>query len=233
MSQMALLCGAAAAGDWDKKTALTVNEPFLVPGHTIPAGKYVLKLVDSPGNRHVVRIMNASEDRVIATLLAIPNYRLKPTGNTQFQWWETPRGNPAALRAWFFPGDNFGQEFAYPKGLSARIARETRTIVPTTSAETEAQMKTAPVTAVEPTGEEHELPLTVYRAPDPPLLAQAVPNREQAALPAAAEAPQQLPATASPAFSIGFAGLVSLILGLALSLARPQKIRFVPVRRRL
>ena len=51
----------------------------------------------------------------MTTILAIPNYRLQPTGKTVFTFWETPPGQPKALRAWFYPGDNFGQEFAYPK----------------------------------------------------------------------------------------------------------------------
>jgi hypothetical protein len=33
-------------------------------------------------------------------ILAIPNYRLKPTGASTFQFWETPAGQPRAMRAW-------------------------------------------------------------------------------------------------------------------------------------
>jgi hypothetical protein len=80
------------------------------------------KPVDSLADRHIVRITNQREDEVITTFLAIPNYRLKPTGDSAFQFWEAPFGNPKALRAWFYPGDNFGQEFAYPSGLSAKIS---------------------------------------------------------------------------------------------------------------
>jgi hypothetical protein len=52
----------------------------------------------------------------------VPQVTLAPKGNTTFGFWETPRGNPPALRAWLPPGDNYGQEFVYPKGLAATIA---------------------------------------------------------------------------------------------------------------
>ena len=38
------------------------------------------------------------------------------TGKSVFAFWEVPAGQPKALRAWFYPGEEFGQEFAYPKG---------------------------------------------------------------------------------------------------------------------
>jgi hypothetical protein len=43
---------------WDKKTLLTVWEPLLIPGKTLEPGQYVLKLVDSLSDRHIVQILN-------------------------------------------------------------------------------------------------------------------------------------------------------------------------------
>ncbi len=97
-----------------------MNEPIQVPNKVLPPGTYVMKLLDSPSDRHIVQIFNADENHLFTTILAIPNYRIQPTGKTVFTFWETPPGQPKALRAWFYPGDNFGQEFAYPK--SAAVA---------------------------------------------------------------------------------------------------------------
>jgi hypothetical protein len=66
---------------------------------------------------------------VVTTILAIPNYRLQVTDKTVFQYWEVPAGQPRALRAWFYPGDNFGQEFAYPKQKSKRSFKETQEVI--------------------------------------------------------------------------------------------------------
>jgi hypothetical protein len=121
---------SASADTWNKKTIITVNEAIQVPGKVLQPGKYVMKLMDSPSNRHVVQIFNEREDQLQTTVLAIPNYRLQPTGETEFQWWETPAGQPKALRAWFYPGDNFGQEFAYPKNEAMTIAATQTAPVP-------------------------------------------------------------------------------------------------------
>lgn len=201
-----LLAASAMADSWDKKTILTVSETVSVPGKTLVPGKYVLKLVESQSNRHIVRIMNEREDEVITTVLAIPNWRLKPTGDTQFMFWETPVGNPPALRAWFYPGDNFGQEFAYPKGLAAKIAEVTTAPVPAFPFEQvpqEAELATAPVAPVE-------------RPREPAVVAQAVPPPATPAVAAPEPAPAELPKTGSQAPLVALGGFAALALGIAL-----------------
>ena len=118
-----MIPGAAMADQWNKKTYITVGEPIQVPGKVLQPGRYVMKLMESPSNRHVVQIYNDREDQLQTTVLAIPNYRLQPTGKTEFQWWETPAGQPKALRAWFYPGDNFGQQFVYPNTRATELAK--------------------------------------------------------------------------------------------------------------
>jgi hypothetical protein len=155
----------AVADQWNKKTILTVNEPIQVPGKVLQPGKYVMKLLDSPSNRHIVQIFNEREDQLQTTVLAIPNYRLQPTGKTEFGWWEVPAGQPRALRAWFYPGDNFGQEFAYPKTAAVQIAAVNNTTVPMTSAQTESDLATSRVSEVDKAGTEQELDRQTYNAP--------------------------------------------------------------------
>lgn len=154
---MLALVPSASADQWNKKTYITVSEPVQVPGKVLQPGRYVMRLLDSPSNRHVVQIFNEREDQLQTTVLAIPNYRLQPTGKTEFQWWETPAGQPKAIRAWFYPGDNFGQEFAYPKTEAMKIATVTNQQVPTTYAQTETELTTARVGTVDRAGTEMEL----------------------------------------------------------------------------
>src|SRR5258708_20224381 len=127
----AALAPSARADEWNKKTILTVNETIQVPNKVLPPGMYVMKLMDSPSNRHIVQIFDKDEQHLQTTILAIPNYRLEPTGKTSFQFWETPPGQPKALRAWFYPGDTFGQEFAYPKTAATQIASYAKQPLPT------------------------------------------------------------------------------------------------------
>src|ERR1035438_8745643 len=84
---------SARADEWNKKTILTVNETIQVPNKVLPPGTYVIKLLDSPSNRHVVQIFDGDETHLLTTILAIPNYRLQPTGKTVFVFWEPPPGH--------------------------------------------------------------------------------------------------------------------------------------------
>jgi hypothetical protein len=106
---------SARADEWNKKTVVTFSQAVEVPGKILPAGTYTFQLLDSPSDRHIVQIFNADGSHIIATILAINDYRLQPTGDTVMKFSERPGDSPEALRAWFYPGDNFGQEFVYPK----------------------------------------------------------------------------------------------------------------------
>ncbi len=130
----------ANADVWNKKTVITVRETLRIPTTTLQPGKYVLKLAESASNRHIVQIFNEDESQVLATILAIPNERLEPTGDTVLELWETPKGEARALRAWFYPGDSFGQEFAYPKAEATALTAEVHQEVPALSAEDEAAL---------------------------------------------------------------------------------------------
>jgi len=204
---------SARADQWDKKTILTINEPIQVPNKVLPPGKYVIKLMDSPSDRHIVQIFDGDGMHLITTILAIPNYRLQPTGKTVFGFWETPPGQPKALRAWFYPGDNFGQEFAYPKNAAVQIAAVAKAPDPTTEATQQEEMATALVTSTPPPQEEAQA------APEPaPAPQEATPAPEAA--PAPAPQPQELPKTASPYPLVGLAGLLSLAIFVVLRAVR-------------
>jgi len=232
------------ADSWDKKTVLTTTEPLEVPDcctpdHTVtlPPGEYVIMLVNSLSDRHIVRIFDKDQKVVMTTILAIPNYRLQPTGKTVFQFWEVPAGQTRALRAWFYPGDNFGQEFAYPAQTAAQIAAFTKTPVPAIAVETKAveDLNTVPLVAVDESGK--STTYVAQAAPEPAVPATLQPQPVQADTPVQADPPVQvqaadraetpaaMPATASAMPLAGLAGLVSLALYAALGfLSRRRRL---------
>jgi len=230
---------ALKADQWNKKTVLTVNEAIQVPNKTLQPGKYVMRLLDSPSNRHIVQIFDENDQHLITTVLAIPNYRLQPTGKTQFGFWETPVGQPKALRSWFYPGDNFGQEFAYPKNQAMVIASSVHQPVPTTYAQSESELTTARVGTVDQVGTEKELDKGTYKetprstasdqnqqiarttpqatpAATPEVTPRTTPRSTPRSTPSAsasndtAATPQSLPHTASPYPLVGLLGLLSI-----------------------
>ena len=198
---------AAKADDWDKKTVITFSGPVEVPGvgaQTLPAGTYVFKILDSQSDRHIVQIFNKEETHVFTTILAIPNYRLHATDKTVITFRERAAGEPEALRAWFYPGREWGEEFVYAKTRAIVLAKEVNEPVLATPIELAAApvetLNTAPVEAVAPTGEPVELAQVV----EPPPLA-------------AAATTEELPQTASSLPLIGLFGVLMMGAGIGLS----------------
>ena len=212
---VAVLCllavPSASADDWNRKTVITFSGPVEVPGvgaQTLPAGTYVFKIFDSQSDRHIVQILNQDETHVFTTILAIPNYRLKTTDKTVISFRERPVGQPEALKAWFYPGRQWGEEFVYAKSRAVELAKETNEPVLATPIELAAApieaLKTAPIEAVDPKGEPVELAQVVEA---PPAAAEPV---------TVAENP--LPKTASSLPLIGLMGLAALVAGFGLML---------------
>lgn len=113
----ALLCAtfvmATRADSWDKKTIVTFSDAVEIPGQVLPAGTYVFKLANSTSDRHIVQIWNEDESQILATIQATPSYRFDTPGRTILEFDERLGASPMALRSWFYPGDNTGQEFVY------------------------------------------------------------------------------------------------------------------------
>ncbi|MBK9166851.1 MAG: hypothetical protein IPM24_05230 [Bryobacterales bacterium] len=225
----AIVTPDAKADAWNRKTVVTFSGPVEIPGvhlrgwGVLPAGTYVFKILDSQSDRHIVQILNQDETTVYATILAIPNYRLKVTDKTVITFSERPAGQPEALRAWFYPGRNWGEEFVYPKAKAVELAKITNVPVlftPATlplevvepiespDAPVVTELKRAPVMAVRPTGEEVQVAQVV--TPPPP----AEMRVETAQV--AREPERMLPETASTLPLMGLFGLIALGAAFAL-----------------
>jgi LPXTG-motif cell wall-anchored protein len=222
---LALLALAFPAGvkadEWNKITKVTFSAPFEIPGvgaQILPAGTYVFKLLDSLVDRHIVQILNERQDHVYSTILAIPNFRLQTTDKTVMTFKERAAGQPEAIRAWFYPGNRWGQEFVYPKKRAIELAKltnqpvlamptelETNVVAPIKSADEPpvVALKEAPIEAVKPSGE--TVAMTEVVEP-PPVETAAVKSTEKS-----------LPKTGSQLPLLGLIGLLSIAAGLGLS----------------
>jgi hypothetical protein len=163
----ATLLPNAQADTWNKKTVVTFSQDVEVPGKILPAGTYTFQLLDSLSDRHIVQIFNADGSHIIATILAINNYRLEPTGETVMKFSERPGDSPEALRAWFYPGDNFGQEFVYPKVRAIQLAQVAKVPVPAVTADDldDKVIRTIPIVAVTPDQKEVEVTKVIQTTP--------------------------------------------------------------------
>ena len=97
---------------------MTFDAPVEVPGvgaQILPAGTYVFKIFDSQRTGTSSKFSTKPKTTCYTTILAIPNYRLRATDKTVMKFKERAEGQPEAIRAWFYPGHQWGEEFVYPK----------------------------------------------------------------------------------------------------------------------
>jgi len=209
----------ATADEWNQRTTFTFSGPVEIPGRVLPAGTYVFKLADSSSDRNIVQVFGKNEKNLYGTFLSIPDQRLRPAGKPIITFDERAAGSPEAVRAWFYPGDNFGHQFVYPKDKAVSLAKANNTPVASMPNELAVNitkpsatvnephvvaMRMAPLKAQMPTQEELDI-ADVFAADS---LA-----TDQPSLPA------ELPKTSSPLPLIGLVGLLSLSVALGLRLA--------------
>ena len=238
---VAVMCGlvlsltASMADESNKRTILTVSQTVQIGDATLQPGRYVIKLLDSQSERHVVQIFNATQTHIIDTVIAVPIQRVTPRGHTTFTYYETPAGSVQALRTWYYPGDSVGQQFLEPKHhemLTAGTAvvsqplafdEETAASSATVTQASNDQPSAAPPAADQQSGEQQSADRQATEpAPAQTEVAQnttpAPTNDTAAQSPAPADQPAsqpatQLPQTGSSYPEIGLLGL--MLLGLA------------------
>jgi hypothetical protein len=218
----AVLVPRSAATEWDKKTEVEFKRPIEIPGMVLAPGKYVIRLMDSQSDRHIVQFYNANESHLYATVLTIPDERLQPPEKVIITFEERASAAPEAIKAWFYPGDPIGEEFVYPRPRAMQLAETTKQNVlampPTmekhvaesakpAGASSIAEMKKLPVTAVTP--EKKEIQLAQAMKPKAP---------ESHSVTSPASAPvQTLPKTASDLPVICLIGGALIALGIGLN----------------
>lgn len=185
-----------------------------IPGVVLPAGTYIVKIVDLLGDRHVVRFYSEDESKVYATILGIPSFRFEPTEDSAFTFYEAELNQARALHNWYYPGHRYGIEFVYPKTEAAEIASFAQESVPAFVEPgpfwhediTPAEVEQEAVEAVTPEGHEVELATAL------PETTPAAPEFEESYV----EPAPALPRTGTAFPLIGFIGLCAAGVGLTL-----------------
>jgi hypothetical protein len=207
------------ADTWNKKTKVTFSGPVQIPGPStsagvvsLPAGTYVFRLLESNSDRHIVEVTNLREDKVYSTILAINDYRINASSKTVMYFSERKAGAPMAIKAWFYPGDNYGQRFVYPKVQATQIAAVVNQPVPSHTVEVIEKTKYVAVPVYIQTPAKQEVayaPATLEKHD-----ATDTAGTDGEAVKAPAAAAEKLPKTASPVQFLGLLGLLMLALSL-------------------
>jgi hypothetical protein len=187
--------------EWNNKTILKLTEPMQIEGVLLQPGTYVFKLMDSMANRHVVRIMNEEETKVIATIIGTPHYQFEPSNKTQMDFWEAQSVTPPAVKTWQYPGEMYGLSFKQPP--PAQVAS--------------ALPPPPPPAAVEPPP-----PAPQVTPPPPPAPEVTPPPAPEPQAPA--PPPVELPRTASSLPLLAMLGFASMSISGILRIMRSRKL---------
>ena len=123
------LTTTSRAADVIKQTPFSINEPFEIPSMMLEPGNYVFKLIEREPQRNVldvfetVQLWTSDETRLLSTMLTMPNYDQPTTDKTVFTFFDRGPKQPKALRIWFAPGRNYGQEFVYPQLQAVELGK--------------------------------------------------------------------------------------------------------------
>ena len=206
---LALPLSTAAQGPVNQDTFFTFSQDVELPNKTLPAGKYLFQLADSPSNRHIVKVMSADRKEIFATLLAIPFYSNdRPSDEPQVRFMETPapgsNGSSSttpsagtnAIKIWFYPGNSVGHEFIYPRSQAMRLASRTGSPVLTTKSDTEIEATVADtdLSRVDRAGTDTAVSIEASNRPSTAATAEAQATPTPAPAPRTTETAQTAPA---------------------------------------
>ena len=191
----------AHADDFTKLSLLTFSGPVDVPGMTLAAGTYRFELADPTTGRRVVKVADKDGKKTYGMFISIPNQRMTPSDKPVVMFKEAVAGAPPAVQAWFYPGETFGYEFAYPHDQALRIAKANHQPVlaytnhasaSSTDEERMTSMKSAEVARID----ENDRPISTDQAL----------KESSAARPATTTATRPAPTTATPATTTATTG---------------------------
>jgi hypothetical protein len=206
-----LMTKPAAADDWNKRTEFQFSVPVEIPGKVLTPGEYVFELANDQAERNMVKVFSedsSGKESLVATLLVISDYVRNAPDKPTIHFEEGHSRTPDVIQSWFYPGDNTGWEFVYPKGQSFEASAKMMPAPAPLATAAAPSLPPAPQIqeaglASEPAALEGAELVAQNRAPDPP------PAQETDSQ---SSADRVLPETA------GYSGL-ELIAGLAMSAA--------------
>jgi hypothetical protein len=119
----------AQADNWNQRTEMYFSQPVEIPGIVLPAGSYWFVLRDDQSDRNIVEVLDASQSKLYANLIAIPTVRTQVTDETVVVFAERQHTQPEALWKWYYPGWSTGHEFIYPHREQQRLRRDIKQVV--------------------------------------------------------------------------------------------------------
>src|SRR5260370_17099190 len=99
------------------KAIVALARKFL--GIIFTPGKYVFELANDQSDGNIVQVFSEDSNgnlSLVERVLTIPDYISNTPDKPIVRFDDRPSLAPKAIHSWFYPGDNTGWEFVYPKG---------------------------------------------------------------------------------------------------------------------
>ena len=167
----------AQGGTVQRQTKLAVSEPTMVGNVLLDPGSYTLRVHDFQSEKVQVVVTRDSDSKTMGTVVASRERRSLDThqaSDNQVQFTYTTYNGHPAVATWFYPGDEWGEKFAYGAETTASVSTTggdvtmTQTPAPTASTSTMAESTPpAPATTESTVAEPAPAPAPAYSAPAP------------------------------------------------------------------
>ena len=115
------------------KNAFKFDRAIELPGITLPAGSYVIRLKGpaldkAPAGSNLIEILSPDTSRIYATIRSIREFRAPVAGEPLFTFYEAPGGRRLALKAWWPPPNPYPyqEQFIYPTDQALELMRATK-----------------------------------------------------------------------------------------------------------
>ena len=136
-----------------KDIYFTFSQPVTVPNMTLPAGKYLFRVVGD--GRMIVQIFAGNGSKLFGTAMSARAMRRDQPEKPEIRLIESAANSPSAVGTWWYPENREGWEFIYPRDQAAKLAKTAKQSILTTATSTSAnEMKSAELVRLEPSGQQ-------------------------------------------------------------------------------
>lgn len=129
----------------------TFSEPVVVPNQTLPAGKYLFRVITD--SRNVVQIYSGDRAKLLGTAMSVGVMRADQPERPEIRLIESSA--TPAVGTWWYPEMREGWEFVYPREQAMQLAKTAKDSILTTAESVKLEeANPSELVRLEPTGQQ-------------------------------------------------------------------------------
>jgi hypothetical protein len=149
-----------------KDVYFTFSESVMVPNMTLPAGKYLFRVVGD--GRTIVQIYTGDRAKLLHTAMSVQTARSDQPEKPEIRMIESAAEGPIAVGTWWYPEMRQGWEFVYPREQAMKLAKTAKQPILTTAENTAPEdVGSSDLVRLQPSGEQSPYSASSDSAPAP------------------------------------------------------------------